>query len=251
MSANITTILNTRPQANTSLPNAIGAALRNHQMDIESMIPAQVVSYDRGLNTATIKPMIMRVDVNDNNISRFQLIKIPVISMGGGGFHINFPLKQGDLGWIHASDRDISLFLQTLQESHPPGSRFHTFESGMFVPDVFRQYTINGADSAAMVIQSTDGNTRISISAGTINITAPSAVGVTTPMATFSTNVHVKGTLLVDQQISANGGFNATGGGNLSCVLPQMTTINGITVATHGHQQQNNGSGRTAAGMIT
>jgi Phage protein Gp138 N-terminal domain len=243
-------ILANSPLDKHRLVNSVGAALHSHKMNLQGMLPAKVISYDRTKNIATVQPQVMHADVADNAYSRFTLAQIPVMSMGGGGFHINFPIKNGDLGWIFAADRDLGLFLQTLQESKAPTSRMHTFESGMFIPDVFRQYSVQAQNSGAMVIQSTDGATFISISNGVVNITAPTSVTVTTPLATFSQNVHMKGTLLVDQQISANGGFNATGGGNTPCVLPQMTTINGITVATHGHQQQNNGSGRTAAGMI-
>jgi Phage protein Gp138 N-terminal domain len=227
------------------LVNAVQAAIHNHALDLEGMIPAQVVSYDRAKNLATVKPLIMRVDIDDNKHSRFTLSQIPVMSMGGGGFHINFPLVAGDIGWIFAADRDIDTFLQTLTESDPPTGRLHTFEQGMFIPDVFYKYTINAADSASMVIQTTDGSTRVSISKGKISITAPTSVTVTAP------NVNVAGNLVISGMTSANGGFNATGGGNQACTLPQDTTINGISVANHGHTQQNNGSGRTAGGMIT
>lgn len=252
-----TPLLATTSSNKKRLPGVMQAALRGHQLNVDGMIPAKVVSFDRVNNWADVQPLIMWVDTQNNNYSRFQLTNVPVISLGGGGFHINFPLKSGDLGWICASDRDISLFLQTLGESAPPTGRLHKFEDGLFIPDVFRKYTINSADSAAMVIQSVDGTTRISISEGTINITAPTAVNVTTPMATFSQNVHVEGSLTVDQNATVtgmtqvNGGFNATGGGNQVCTLPQSTTINGINVANHGHTQQNNGVGRTANGMIT
>jgi Phage protein Gp138 N-terminal domain len=244
-------LLSQMPTVRASLAHALQHSAHQQRLALDNMLPATIVSFDRAHNTATVQPMVSWVDTEDNATIRRSLINIPVLSLGGGGFHISFPLKQGDLGWIHASDRDISNFKKGLaQQGVPSTTRSHEFADGMFIPDVYRQYVINGADTSAMVIQSVDGATRISISNGNVVITAPTAVTVTTPMATFSTNVHVKGTLLVDQQISANGGFNATGGGNLSCVLPQMTTINGITVATHGHQQQNNGSGRTAAGMI-
>jgi hypothetical protein len=246
-------ILAQSPTSNASLAHILQHSSDRQRLTLDNMIPASVVSFDRANNVATVQPLIPWVDVNGTVTQRRQLYEIPVLSLGGGGFHVSFPLHQGDLGWIHASDRDISLFLQTLapQTTKPNSTRSHEFADAMFIPDVFRKYVINGVDTSAMVIQSVDGATRISIKNGEIDITAPTTVNVTTPMAVFSTNVHVKGTLLVDQQISANGGFNATGGGNQVCTLPQDTTINGVTVATHGHTQQNNGSGRTAGGMIT
>jgi hypothetical protein len=199
---------------------------------------------------ATVQPMVMLIDVSDNTRLRKPIVNIPVISLGGGGFHISFPLKEGDLGWILAADRDISQFIQSMKASPPNTLRTHKFTSGWFIPDVFRQYTINSADSAAMVIQSTDGATRISIGQGTVNITAPTSVTVTTPLATFSQDVAVNGKLTVTGLTTANGGFTALGtGGNQPCTLPQSTTIGGIAVYGHGHISSNPGT-RTSGGMI-
>ena len=150
--------------------HSIAAGLRKmldlNSMSIETLLPARVVSYDRTKNNATVHPLMKLVDMNDDTRSRTTLAEIPVLSLGGGGFHINFPLKAGDLGWIVAADRDISLFLQSLDEARPTTLRTHKFNDAWFIPDVFRKYTIDGADTDAMVIQSTDGTTRIAIGNG-------------------------------------------------------------------------------------
>ncbi|XAO36864.1 baseplate spike protein [Pseudomonas phage WP1] len=66
-----------------------------------------------------------------------------MISMGAGGFHISFPIQQGDIGWIYAADRDTSQFLESLSMSKPNTGRIHKLDHGMFIPDVFRRYTID------------------------------------------------------------------------------------------------------------
>jgi hypothetical protein len=254
-------ILNQSPAAGNSFGGAMREILGLNALQHENLLPARVVSYDRVNNTAVIQPMLKLVDMNENTRSRNQISNIPVLSMGGGGFHINFPLKPGDLGWILASDRDISLFLKNLDEARPTTLRTHKFNDAWFIPDVFRKYTINGADTDAMVIQSTTGSTRIAISEGVINITAPTSVTVTTPIATFSQDVQINGKLTVNGNTAlkanlvvtgptaVNGGFNATGGGNLACTLPQSTTIGGIAVYGHGHIQTAVSGQRTSGGM--
>jgi hypothetical protein len=249
-------IVNQAPGEAKSLPAAMMALFEMHGLNTDKLIPASVIGFDRTKNIATVQPMIMILDVSDNTRMRNRIADVPVMSLGGGGFHISFPLKQGDLGWILAADRDLSLFLQSLSAARPNTLRKHKFSDSWFIPDVFRNYTINGADANAMVLQSTDGTTRIAINEGTINITAPTAVNVTTPTATFSANVVVKGNLTVQQTATitgattVNGGFNASGSGSSSVTLPANTTINGIIVATHGHISSGAGS-RTSGNMIS
>lgn len=247
-------ILNALPGQDESLSGTMRALFKMHGQNVDNLIPAKVVNYDRANNIATVQPQIMYQDTQDQQHSRGQLANIPVISLGGGGFTINFPLVNGDFGWILAADRDFTLFLQAMKESEPNTQRQHSFSDSWFIPDVFRQYTINSADSNAMVIQSLDGTTRISIRAGEIDIIAPSAVKVTTPKATFSQDVEIQGNLQVDKnttvtgQTAVNGGFTSATGQN--CTLPANTTCGGINVTSHGHNGVQSGSARTGGGMV-
>lgn len=196
-------------------------------LDFENMIPAIVVEYDRATNLATVQPAIMNVDMADKGRSRQPLALIPTLALGAGGFVISFPIKKGDLGWIHAADRDLSTFKKTLAESTPPNGTIHKFGQGMFIPDVFRQYTINGEDADAMVIQAVGGQTRISIKQDSVKITATSLVTVDAN-AKFTKDVSIDGSLTVAVE----------------------ATVAGIPVTTHGHISSVPGQ-RTAGGMIT
>lgn len=211
----------------------MATALRKFQIDDENSIPAIVIDFDRNSNLITVKPLIMWVDMNDIGHSRHTIADLNCLSLGGGGFHISFPIKEGDLGWVIAADRDISLFKQSLKESMPNTFRVHSFADGLFIPDVFRKYVINGEDSGAMVLQSTDGATRISIRDDNIKITAPSNVVVDTPTTTFTGDVIIDKSLTVTQQTAVNGGFTAAAG--QACDLPTETTVNGKQVDGHIH----------------
>ncbi|MGQ4806668.1 hypothetical protein ACUBIR_26045, partial [Escherichia coli] len=125
-----------------------------------------------------------------------------------------------------ASDRDLGIFRATLQQSKPNTGRCHRFEDGMFIPDVFRKYVINGEDTNAMVIQSVDGATRVSIRPDNIKMTA-SLVTIDAPTAHFTGNVTVDKTLTATVD----------------------AVVAGISVKGHGHISSAPGN-RTAGAMI-
>ena len=244
-------ILNRQP-GQASFGDHLRALLDDHAMRSDKLIPASVVSFDRTKNIATVQPMVMLVDSQNQTRLRNQVAEVPVISLGGGGFHISFPLKAGDLGWILAADRDISLFMQNLSAAKPNTNRKNQFADSWFIPDVFRKYTINGDDEGAVVIQATDGSTRVAIGDGTVNITAPTSVKIDSPKTTITGDVMIEKTLQVMEMTNVYGGFSAYGfgGGAAVCTLPETTTIGGIVVYGHGHIENNTPGGRTSGGMI-
>lgn len=88
-------------------------------MNLECCLPAIVESYDRSTNSAVIQPAISAVASSGQKIPRDRLFSIPVLTLSGGGFFISFPVRKGDTGWLVASDRDISIFKQNLEETAP------------------------------------------------------------------------------------------------------------------------------------
>lgn len=146
-----------------------------------------------------------------------------------------------------AVDRDISIYKQQLTESPPNSSSPRNFAYALFIPDVMRKYMVADEDSDAVVLQSIDGNTKISVREDNIKIAATSKVLIDAPSSEFSGNLQVDGQLLVAGSSTLNGGVAAKSGTSVS--LPAGTTIGGVNVSTHGHEQQNDGSGRTAGGM--
>ncbi|UVE47617.1 hypothetical protein KS461_10120 [Pseudomonas chlororaphis] len=154
-----------------SLAGGIKDALNKWLMGIDDMLPARVVSYDDATNRAVIQPIVMVGGTDGSKISRAQIANIPVYRFGGGGFFMRFPLKSGDLGWMKANDRDISLIMQSLGgEEWPNTKRLHSFSDAMFFPDTFKQWVINGEDVDAAVWQSMDGEARISLAVDRIKL---------------------------------------------------------------------------------
>lgn len=220
------------PGDDQSLASTLRFIQRAIEMEIECCLPCKIVSYDRRANTATVQPMIMvsvRSTTSNDLIrnKRVDIPDIPVLSLGAGNFHISFPVKPNDLGWIHACDRDITLFLQSL-EAQPSGrdGATHKFSDAIFIPDVYRNYTINAEDEGALVIQSTDSSTRISVRSDNIKITAPTLVQIDSPMTEMLHNVKIGGSLEIVKSLTVGGPV---------CTLPEATTVGGAAVYGHDH----------------
>lgn len=181
----------------------LDAWLRN---DVDDMVPATVISYDEVRNRAVIKPIVMLGTTEGEKLSRAQVSNIPVFRLGGGGYFIRAPIKPGDLGWLKANDRDLSLIMQAGgKEEWPNTKRLHSFSDAMFFPDTFKGWLIDGANIDAMVIQNMDGSVCVSVHEAKVNVKSP-LFEVDSPLSTFSGNVEVAGTSLLSGQVTGGAG---------------------------------------------
>ncbi len=144
------------PTNDGSLQGVFDVVLGKFLRSFDDMLPAQVVAYDRNSNVATVQPLISMVTTNGEVVRRAQ-ISVPVVRLGGSGVVLSFMLASGDLGWIKANDRDISLYRQNKSETVPNTERAHSFSDAVFIPDVFHGVTINSGHMDHAVIQTNDG----------------------------------------------------------------------------------------------
>lgn len=190
------------PANNESLSGTIRFAFAKLMQNVNGMLPAKVIAYDRTTNRVQVQLLIAVVTTGGAQISRPQIASLPVLLLGGGGFFMSFNLNAGDLGWVVANDRDISLFLQTYAQTAPNTARIKSFSDGLFIPDIMTDYTIAPEDSENAVLQSLDGTVKISLGPGVINISAPL---VTIEGYNPSTITPPGGTLAVIGNITATG----------------------------------------------
>jgi hypothetical protein len=215
-----------------TLLGMLRTAFRKEFMRHEKQLPAKLLAYDRASNVASVQVLVQMLDSSGNLTSREQYASVPVLAYGGGGFVINFPLSNGDLGWIEASDRDISLFSQSLNEAGPNTNRIHAFSDGRFIPDKFSSFTVNSADENGMVIQNLDGTMKISMTPTKLTLLHPTAIVVDTPSFTLQNSA---GT----ETASMNGNYAFVG---------TTLTHNGKNIgSTHVHTGVTTGGGDTGA----
>lgn len=196
------------------------AALLEEVMDnfllenINDHLPAQVVSFDQLTNRVEVQPLIKMVTTDGRQINRATISSIPVFSLGSSKIAIKFNLQSGDLGWIKASDADISLFLQNYTNSSPNTFRKHSFSDAIFYPDYMRGFSF----SENMVISTPDGSVKIGFNDTSIDITAPTVnINATnTNLGTGGNPIARQGDPVIDGSGSPIGTIGITGSTNTS-----------------------------------
>ena len=208
--------------ADGDMPGVLESVFKKLLQKTDGMLPAVVNSYDRRNNVATVKPLIMILGTEGATTPRPSYAKIPVLAHGGGGFYQQFPIKRGDFGWIEASDRDISLFIQTEREAKPNTLRLHKFSDARFIPDVFKKYTYDEADAENFVISSLAGDIKISVGPSGIKLITDSGNESITMGAG---KISIKAPTI--ELIDGSGTVITSSGG--------VVTINGIPWNSHKH----------------
>ena len=189
------------PANNGSLAGTLQFVYNKLMQQTDGMLPAQVIAYDRETNRVQVQMLVTLVTTDGTQVPRPQIASLPVLLLGGGGFSISFPLKTGDMGWVMANDRDISLFLQSYAQSPPNTKRMKNFSDGLFIPDAMKSANITDANENYMVLQSTDGT--ISIEMGINPVTTAHEINVTAQR--INVNVGATGFLAVTGNIVASG----------------------------------------------
>lgn len=201
----------------------------NLKKELKVCLPAVVVSFDRTKGRAEVKPAITLTTTAGEQVER-SAISVPVHYPGGGGFLLSFPLKQGDTGWLLCPDEDISFFVQTGKVSAPGVFRRHDLADSFFIPDSLvtglNKPLFASGDGSAAVLQSTDGSTKISMSAGKIILKASA--------------IEIQGDTSATGSITAGGDIESSG--NITGTEVQAGTI---ALTTHIHGGVTPGSGTT------
>ena len=201
------------PANNDSLVGTISFAFSKMLQNVNGMLPAQVIEYDRPNNRVQVQILITMISTSGDQMPRPVVGSVPVMIAGGGGYSLSFPINPGDLGWIMAADRDISLFLQSYAQSPPNSNRIKNFADGLFIPDAMKSYNITtgpGNNQALVFLQSNDGTT--SVSMGTNPVTGAVEVNVSGDRINLSLNDQVNGYVIINGNLWVSGISGSTSG---------------------------------------
>lgn len=220
------------------LPGIWRDLLRSYGLDLECILPAVVLNYDRKNNIVTVQGAVNRINTTGESVPRTEM-EVPCFNPTGGMIGINFPLKPGDTGWVVASDRDSTFFKQQLSVADPNTDLLHKYSFGFFLPDKISGFQIQPEDEGALVIQTVDGATRISIKDERVKITR-NAVSVETNGFQVSIKTPSSSMVLSDDgtislkapTITLDGMAGVTTGATGIITLASVATVsNGIVTA--------------------
>jgi len=204
---------------------------------VDDMLPCMVQAFEAGPPARVkVKPLIKILKSQTGElIERESIESLPVFQLGGGGYVINFNnISAGDLGWIKANDRDISLFLQSYEESGPNTKRRQKFSDAVFIPDVMRGYEVE--NGAHFVIQAIDGKKRVAFKDDRIKIICDHVVDIE---AASEVNIGV------NVNLGSGGPFIAREGDEVEVTIPSGTFLVSATAGVP------NPSPVTVPGVIT
>lgn len=219
------------PANDDSLLGMARQILDKFLMGLDDTLPARVISYDRAGNRVKVVPLVKVLTTDNRQIGRAQIASLPVMQFGGGGVALSFNLKAGDLGWIKANDRDISLFLQNYQETPPNTLRKHSFQDAVFIPDVMHGLTVAAEDATHAVLQTLDGSVRVAIWPDRVKITAGAITAEFGP-ANITLSNGGAGLTMTPTATTGHGHF----------AFPDGVSIGGIEFGTHKHAEHDGGN---------
>ena len=194
---------------------------------IEVSIPC-VVTEVVSRTKVHVRPLIKIMAKDGQTYGRDIIEGLPVFTGGAGDRLISFPVKAGDIGWIDACDRDISLFLQSYENVKPPTNRMHSFSDARFVPDIMTNITVSEEDAAAVVIQNRSGSVKIALDENQIRV------------KNDSVSLTINGDTVVG---TAPAGFTLNGA--RITASGDVVTASGVSLDNHPHSQPNDGGGNS------
>lgn len=115
------------------LDGIIQSHIDNFETQLNTTLPAEIVSFDSEAQTATVQPLIYEV-YSDGISSRLpEIDDVPVMFPSAGGGMITFPIRAGDEVLLVFSQRDIDKWSVQGGESIPSTQHYHEYNDAIAI----------------------------------------------------------------------------------------------------------------------
>lgn len=196
-------------------------------VEVHTMLPGIIESFDPGTQTARVQPAIKRIFTERGPLPIPVCVDVPVEFPGGGGFFVTFPIKPGDECVLCFSERCIDNWHATGGVQEAAEYRMHSYSDGIARVGLNSQpHVIPSFNAEDAEFRSRDGGVKIQLKPdGTIKNINPAGSTELTPAGKYI--------------INAPGGFVLNAG-------PEAE-INAALIALNGAQTSSPGAGGEGA----
>ena len=212
--------------------------------DYNIIMPGRIVEYFPADQTATVKIVNDRTysnsQVDEGQIENGLLYDVPTHTVGGGGYHLTFPIKAGDSCLLNFSQFGYDHWLVLNKDSagvtssggpQPWTRRKFDLDDGFAqvgynaLPVAVSGYSetdteLRNADRTQRITLLEDGNVHITSGSTNINIAPDGNVTIVAPTVAVTGDLTVSGTIVATGEVTGNG----------------------IALSTHTHTEQGDGA---------
>lgn len=247
-----------------SLVGAFYAFERMMRRSLPVCICVKVVNYSRKTRDVEVVPLVRGISRQHGFVARNHFIT-KAMQFAANGFVVDLPIKQGDVGWVIASDRDSFGAKKTHEISNPDSTNSHLYEWGFFIPDYYgmlmneqrtaEEKAFDGEDDRLVIstfnglqkvsvgkedirinsINITDStkSTSVIIKDGTTTVNSSTQVSVTAPVATINSSTKVD---ITTPTVNIKGKLDVTDGVTFGSTLDVtgLTTCKGDVIDSNG-----------------
>lgn len=146
-----------------TLDEVIREAIRASLLNVHTVMPGTVQSYDNLQNLASVQPSFKRKYVKDEEVQDLPIINnVPVAFPRAGDSAITFPLKKGDSVLLLFAERSMDKWLTDGGEVSPDDPRTHDLADAIAIPGIYpKTDPIVGIDSDNLVVRKGNGTKAI------------------------------------------------------------------------------------------
>lgn len=171
---------NLNPESDYSnLSNSMDFVLWQFKKGLRTSLPANIVEYDAQTKRAVVRPSIKTLSTNGELMQKALIRDVPILQPSAGGFVLNFPINEGDPILLIISERGLTLFKKTFEESDPaplvvmnPADAVGIvgFGSLEITPSTDKGVSLQKDDGSSYINIDNSGN--VNVKCGTFTITA-------------------------------------------------------------------------------
>lgn len=234
---------NFSPSARLELGCALQHLIKYIFHNLEGMVAAKIVKYDRNTHVATVLPLvnIPYPDGNETKYAENEPFDVSVMMFCHGGFLFDMPLAEGDTGWVIAADRDTTLAKQNNASvkgsdnngtQRPNSLMRHKYSQGFFIPDSWAKIPFDDEKFADKFVIGDIENVKDPSAYLTIDHDGNFLVHADNRIDLLSKLLHISGDVEADGSVDVKKDLNIGGNANVSGNLTvdgQQNRINDCT----------------------